>query len=399
MPILNKKFIDALPTPMSGHKITWDTRLAGFGIRVYSSGKRDFIFNYRNKQGRSRRYTIGQVGTFTVDEARKEAYRLCAEVERGGDPAEKDKIARESDTIAQLCEQYMERHSKQFKKPRSIESDQYLIERFIKPNFGARKVTEITSRDVCDIHFRLRDTPYQANRVVEVLSKMFNLAETWGIRERNTNPVPRNIKYREKKRERFLSFEEIGKLNCELERSTLARVEHQSVICAYRLLLLTGCRLSEIQTLKWEYINFENATIHLPDSKTGARDIELNPAAMDILRKHPPKDSNPYVIWSDKTDNYWNDLQNPWQRIRRRAGLEDVRIHDLRHTFASVAIGLGESLTMVGKLLGHTQAQTTMRYAHLSKKVVKESASKVGNAFSNIMNPIQGDNIIQFHAG
>lgn len=144
--------------------------------------------------------------------------------------------------------------------------------------------------------------------------------------------------------------------------------------------MLTGCRLSEIQTLRWEYVDLEARELNLPDTKTGGRVVPLSPSAVQLLASLPRNDDNPWVIHSPRSDSHLTDLQHPWRRIRARAGLDDMRIHDLRHSFASRALALGESLPMIGKLLGHTQVQTTARYAHLARDTVKASAARIGDS-------------------
>jgi integrase len=229
----------------------------------------------------------------------------------------------------------------------------------------------------------MRHIPYQANRTLGVLSKMFNLAEVWGLRPDGSNPCRHVKKYPEEKRERFLDAEELARLGQALREIEAEDSETASVIAAIRLLTLTGCRLTEILTLKWEYI--EGETIHLPNSKTGRRAVYLGTAAREVLNGIEKQPDNPYVITGKKPGSHLTDLQHPWQRVRKRAGLEDVRIHDLRHSFASSAVTLGEGLPMIGKLLGHTQVQTTARYAHLAADPVKSAAERVSETLASAM--------------
>ena len=195
-----------------------------------------------------------------------------------------------------------------------------------------------------------------------------NLAEAWGLRKDGGNPCRSVQKYKEKKRERFLTDGEFNKLGQVLNEIAADGSETLSAVTAIRLLMLTGCRLNEIRTLRWEDVELETAELRLPDGKTGARMVPLSRAAVTVLSALPRPDDNPWVIIGKKPGAHLTDLQHPWRRIRARAGLEDVRIHDLRHSFASRALALGESLPMIGKLLGHTQVQTTARYAHLANE-------------------------------
>ena len=256
------------------------------------------------------------------------------------------------------------------------------VEHFINNAMGKMKTVDINRPDVAAMHHDLRKIPYQANRVLGVLSKMMNLAEIWGLRQGGSNPCRHVKKYPEKGRERFLSKEEFIRLAKVLDEVEFSGEETKSCVNAYRLLMFTGCRLGEIQKLEWTHVKFKTQELHLPDSKTGAKTVYLGNAAIDVLKKIKKLDDNPYVITGKKDGNYLTDLQHPWRRIRAKAKLDDFRIHDLRHSFASNAIALGMSLSMVGKLLGHTQIQTTARYAHLASDPVKEAANLVAQSIA-----------------
>ena len=236
---------------------------------------------------------------------------------------------------------------------------------------GAFRVVDVERKDVAELHNKHRAIPYQANRTLGVLSKMFNLAEIWGLRPDGSNPCRHVPKYREKKRERFLSQEELQRLGQVLSEAEVEGSETPFIIAAFRLLILTGCRLGEIQTLKWEYITPRH--MELPDTKTGARRIPLPQAARDVLDALPRYAGNSYVIAGKLEGRFATDFQHPWRRIRARADLPEVRIHDLRHTYASMAVSGGMPIQMVGRLLGHSQLQTTMRYAHLADDPVLQT--------------------------
>jgi integrase len=270
-----------------------------------------------------------------------------------------------ADTMAALCELYLTRHSHLKKKPSSIKMDHWMIGKYILPHFGRRKITNIKSRDISEFHYSLRNTPTQANRLLEVLSKMFNLAERWGLRPDYSNPCRHIDKYPERQVNRFLSNEELARLHETFTQREANKTETPYMIAAFRLLLLTGCRRGEIQFMKWEYIDWQQKVLRLPDTKTGARCVALNDRTITVLDKIP-RTGSPYVIVNEKTGKPVQEMQKPWRRIREAAGIEDVRIHDLRHTFASRAIAAGLSLTTLGKLLGHSQPLTTQRYAHLA---------------------------------
>jgi integrase len=214
---------------------------------------------------------------------------------------------------------------------------------------------------------------------------MMNLAEAWGLRVDGSNPVRHVAKYHEDKRERYLTRQELQRLGAVLADAQDRSIENPFVIAAIGLLVLTGARLSEILTLRWDHVDLENQVLRLPDSKTGAKLIYLNAAAIKLLRGMPRMQANPYVIAGKKPGARLINLQKPWRRIRARASLPDVRIHDLRHSFASIAAGAGMSLPMIGKLLGHTQPATTARYAHLAADPLRAAADVIGGEISTMM--------------
>lgn len=227
----------------------------------------------------------------------------------------------------------------------------------------------------------MKSTPYQANRTLGVLSIMFTVAHTWGIHTDGVNPCWKVKRYKEEKRERYLTAEELARLGEVLRESN---AEHEAVNCI-QLLLLTGCRLSEIQKLKWAYVDLDAGVLRLPDSKSGAKLVSIGQAAADVFKGIPRIEGNPYVITGQVEGQHLTDMQRPWRRLRKRAELPDVRIHDLRHSFASDALQLGEDLTMIGRLLGHSQVQTTARYAHLKTGPVRAAADKVANAIATAL--------------
>jgi integrase len=257
------------------------------------------------------------------------------------------------------------------------------VDLFISPRLGTFKVGDVKRRDIAELHHDLREIPYQANRTLGVLSKLFNLAEVWGLRPDGSNPCRHVKKYPERRRERHLSPDEIGQLGQTLSEAERSGSEPQPVIDAVRLLMLTGARLSEIQTLKWEHI--QDRYIALPDSKTGAKRIPLGKDALQVLSRIKQLPNNPYVIVGTLPGQHWTDMQRPWRRIRAKAALPNLRIHDLRHTFASIAVGGGESLAIIGRLLGHTQVQTTARYAHLAPDPLHDTADRIAAQISSAM--------------
>lgn len=378
MPKLTKRTVEALAVKADSYFV-WDDQIKGFGVRVMPSGTRTYQVQYR-KGGRTRRASIGRHGTVTVDQARQRAKELLGLVASGANPVEEVSQHRRAPTVGALCERFFQAHVLERCKPSTQREYRRSIDLFIKPAIGAFKVVDVERRDISELHHRLKDRPYQANRTLGVLSKMFNLAEVWGLRPDGSNPCRHVPKYRERKRNRFLSQSELSRLGAVLGACEADGSESPFVIAAFRLLILTGCRLGEIQTLQWDFITPHG--MELPDSKTGARRIPLPQPARAVLSSLPRLADNPYVIAGTVTGQHITDLQHPWRRIRALAGLDDVRIHDLRHTYASNAVSSGMPIQMVGRLLGHTQLQTTMRYAHLADDPVRRAAEENAAALS-----------------
>lgn len=378
---ITKRLVDGLAAKASDYFV-WDDELAGFGIRVLPSGRKAYVVQYR-AGGRTRRNAFSHVGTMTPDEARKHARELLVSVDKGQDPSAEQAAYRRIPTVAKLCDKFLEEYVPKRCKPSTTKEYQRSVDLFIKPRLGTFKVSDVKRSDIASLHHDLRDIPYQANRTLGVLSKLFNLAEVWELRPDGSNPCRHVEKYREQKRERFLNFDEIGRLGQILDEAERNDTESPFVIAAIRLLILTGARLGEIQTLKWAYV--QDNCLALPDSKTGAKRIVLSKDAMEVLKRARKVPGNPYVIAGNIEGQHLTDMQRPWRRIRKLAKLPDVRIHDLRHSFASVAAGGGESLMTIGKLLGHNQAQTTARYAHLAHEPVKATADRVAGEISSAM--------------
>ncbi len=372
MPKLTKRSVEALTIKAEDYFV-WDDEVKGFGVRVMPSGARTYQVQYR-KGGRTRRVSVGRHGTVTVDQARRHAKELLGLVASGGNPVEDVAQHRRAPTVGALCERFFQVHVLERCKVSTQREYRRSIDLFIKPAIGAFKVVDVERKDIADLHHRLKDRPYQANRTLGVLSKMFNLGEVWGLRPDGSNPCRHVPKYREKNRSRYLTQAELMRLGTVLSECEADGTESPHVVAAFRLLVLTGCRLGEIQTLKWEYIT--PSGMELPDTKTGARRIPLPQPARAVLAALPRLAGNPYVICGAVDGQRITDLQRPWRRIRALAGLDDVRIHDLRHTYASNAVSSGMPIQMVGRLLGHTQLQTTMRYAHLADDPVRRAAEE-----------------------
>ena len=378
---ITKRMVDQLKAD-GADTFHWDADLPGFGVRVRGSGRKYYVVQYR-ADGRVRRITLGRHGAVPTETARRRAMAAISEAKGGGDPAAARDERRKAVTMKQLGKQFLEEYVPNHCKPSTAYEYGRSVKFFIDPRIGRRKVRDIKRSDIAELHHELRETPYQANRTLGVLSKMFSQAEVWGLRRDGSNPCLHVKRYKEEKRERFLNAEEFSRLGQVLDEILRDGSETRSAVVAFRLLMLTGCRLSEIQKLRWEHVDLDAGELHLPDTKTGGRAVPLAPSAVRLLQTLPRDEDNPWVIAGKRPDSHLTDLQHPWRRVRARADLEDVRIHDLRHSFASRALALGEGLPMIGKLLGHTQVQTTARYAHLARDTVKASAARIGDSIDS----------------
>jgi integrase len=329
---------------------------------------------------------IGKYGRLTVEKARKKARKALSQVDDGADPSSERQAARAAPTMEDLAERYLKQHAAPKKKPASVEEDRRMFRNQILPTLGKLKVAGVTRGDISALHARLGSTPYRANRVLALLSKAFNLATVWGWRPEGDNPCRHVDRYPEKRRERYLSLEEIANLGRVLDQAEHERTELPGVITAIRLLLLTGCRLREILTLRWEDVDLEDGCLHLTDSKTGKRTVHISQAAVEVLTQAERLEGNPWVIPGVRKGQHLVNLTKPWYRLRQQAGLDGVRIHDLRHTYASFGAAAGYSLLLIGKMLGHSKAATTERYAHLAADPVRQAAEVVGREISAALN-------------
>ena len=355
--------------------IYWDRDLPGFGVRVYRSGARVYLVQGRGPGG-SKRIAVGRHGVISADEARRRGAMLLTRIKAGEEP-ERRSGTEAGPTVAELAERYLTEHVAVRCKPNTARGYRHVIDKHVLPVLGKQPISALGREHVADLHFRLRRTPTAANQAVDALSRMLNQAEAWGLIPPGGNPCRFVAKYRTRRLERFLTEEEFRRLGETLDALEAEGRVPVHAATALRLLMLTGCRRSEIMTLRWEDVHLEANEIRLRDSKTGPRVVPLSPGTARVLAGLPRDAGNPWVIAGRKPGTRFTHIAYYWYRVRERAGLDDVRLHDLRHSFASRALALGESLSMIGKLLGHTKIQTTARYAHLARDSVKESAARV----------------------
>jgi integrase len=389
---ITKRSVDAL-RPDGAETVLWDSELKGFGVRVQKSAGKTYILKYRAGQGRNapqRKYTIGKHGALTPDEARAEAKRLLALVTRGKDPAADKAAAKAAPTVAALAQRFLFEQVELKRKASTAREYHRLLDNVIVPALGRRKVADVTRTDVQRLHQSRRGTPVEANCALRLLSALFTFAERDGERPGGSNPCRYVERFPQKQHERFLSADEMARLG-----DVLASYGGSPyVTAAIKLLVFTGARLGEILGLQWEWVDFERGEARLPDSKTGAKTVHLPPPALTVLEALPRVEGNRYVIVGGIAGAALANLQKPWRAIRKAAGLEDVRLHDLRHAFASVGVASGMGLPIIGKLLGHSQWQTTQRYAHLASDPVKAAAVSIAGKIDAAMRSGKVDNAV-----
>ena len=369
MPKLTKRFIDSIqPDPAKTLKY-WDTELKGFGVVVLPSGRCTYCIKYRNADRVQKHLKIGVHGQITAEEARNLAKIRLGKVAYGEDLAETAKQVRHMPTMNELAEKYFELHAEQKKRSKSIKEDKSMLKNHILKKFGARKVESITIEDIQEFHASLNKTPVQANRIVALLHTMFNLAVRW--RWRTDNPASGIEKYQEEKRTRWLQDDEMKRLLNILDSSP-----HKTTAYIVQLALLTGSRKDEILKATWDQFDLKKGIWTKLSHTTKQKRMEhlpLAPAALNILKEIEKKKSeSPFLFPGKVKGKPLQDIKKSWTTIRKQANVEDCTIHDLRHTYASHLVSSGLSLSIVGKLLGHTQASTTLRYAHLADKPLRE---------------------------
>ena len=402
---ISKRTVDSLKPG----NIVWDSVVTGLAVRCQKKAK-VFILKYRFAGGQ-RWYSIGKHGSpWTVDDARTEAQRLLGLVADGVDPAEVKEYESKDITISALCEMYLAeaptlilKRKKRAKKASTIAIDRSNIESHIKPLIGKRPIRSVTKTDVDSMQQDIvagktatkgaktkprgrtvvKGGPGAAARSVKVLGAVYTYAiEKKGLLKEN--PVNGVVVAETKSRERFLTTEELARLGDTLDACQKEGV-NPTAIAAIRTLIFTGARKSEILGLRWKWCDFERRQIRLPESKTDAKTIPLGAPALDLLSSLPRIQGNPFVFPATSDDGHFVGLGKIWGNIRARAGLDDVRIHDLRHSFASVAVAGGDSLYLVGKVLGHRQAKTTEKYVHLSDDPVLAVTERAANRIAAAM--------------
>lgn len=392
---INDRTVRNLPVPAKGNKLYYDETDHGFAVRITSGGVCAFVVNYAIR-GRERRITIGNYPAWSVEAARMQARALRRQIDDGRDPLEKREKDRAAPTVNGLCDRYLAEHAETRKRPRSAHEDRRMIDRFVRPRIGSRKADTIRFDDIDRLHREVTSEsgPVYANRLHALLSKMFSLAVRWRIVAENPcKGVERN---RENKRKRYLSVKELETLAAVLDaypgndEHSARRRQSCNVI---RLLLLTGARKGEALRATWDQFDLAAGRWVKPGAETKQKtdhEVPLSRPAVELLAEIRAEGrESPYVF--PMGDGYQRDIKNAWAEIRTRAGIADVRVHDLRHSYASQLASAGLGLPVIGRLLGHTQAATTARYAHLSDDPLREATERVGVMFKAAVGGKRGD--------
>jgi integrase len=370
--------IKRLPTPETGNKVHYDDAVRGFGCRVTANGHRSFILNYRTKSGRERRITIGATANWQVAAARAEAKKLKQVIDQGGDPLGEIESARSAPSMAELCDRFIEEHVSR-KRANTARAYGLLLRLYVRPQLGSKRVSEVSFSDIDALHRKVTKAgrPAQANRLVAMLGRMFTLAIRWQLRMDNPcKGVERNVEHL---RRRYLTPDELARLT-----AALANAPDQQAANAIRLALLTGARSGEVLTARWADIDLTAGTWSKPPSSTKQKRAHTVPLAgparqlLAEIARQQAGEQGEFVFPGNGQTGHLRNIKHLWYRLCRDAKLTDLRLHDLRHSYASQLVSSGASLVLVGSLLGHSQAQTTLRYAHLFDDTQREAVEKVG---------------------
>lgn len=396
--------------PSAARFVVWDSIVPGYGIMVHPSGKKSFILSYRALEGTKRKPTLGTFGAMTVEQGRDLARDLLGKVRAGEDPSQARRMARAAATVSDAADRYMAEHARVHKKKRSADTDESNLKLHIRPRWGTRKVASITYNDVVALHMSMKDTPGAANRIVALLSKMFNLCEAWGLRPLNTNPCRHLRKYPEKKLHHHLSELELARLAKVLREAEdaharvaaghpkdddLELAELPVAIAVIRLLILTGMRKGEALNLKWSEVDYDRRELRLEDSKDQhasktpeLKIIPLNGPARDLIEAQSRIVGSPWVFPGRDESKPFVGLPKIAKRLYKRAGLAHLRpAHDFRHNFGTAGTGENFSLTLVGSLLGHKSPLTTKRYAQAADDPQRAAADQIAGKLAAAMAP------------
>lgn len=392
--IITQRFVERLEAPKEGNRVEWDGQIPGFGVRITAAKVISFVLNY-SIHGRERRYTIGRWPEWSAKAARDEALELRRDIVDGKDPLHEKMLSRSERTVSDLAKEYLERHAEVHKRASTLRNDRAMLKGLIEPHIGQLSLSAVGRRDIEALHQSLKATPYRANRVLSLLSSMFNKAVDWGWLL--VNPAKKIRRYHEDRREGWLTADQLAALDKALDDYGKESAE------AIRLLILTGSRENEVLGAEWSQFDLERGIWTKPSHHTKEKKTEhvpLSSAALLVLKRMAEKKHDKFLFPGHGTKAARRSIRRPWVQACRMAGLATpytiqgkrkeltrwrpiVRIHDLRHTFASHLVSRGASLPVVGRLLGHTLPSTTARYAHLAD----ESLRSATNGFAAMLYP------------
>ena len=378
-----KRTVDALE-PHDVAYTEFDSEIPGFGCRVYPSGAKSFCLEYRPGAGgrgvNKKRLTLGRFGAMTVAQARQAALIALAEVRLGSDPAAERGRQRASPSVDDLIHAFLERHVSGL-KPKTKEGYSAALAKLRKMH-GGLKAISLTREQVAALHRAMKTTPYLGNWFLAAVSRLYSWSSEQGLLPQDfPNPARRIPRFKEWARERFLSRDEFERLGAALRTAPVDPYAAAAIL----LLVMTGARVTEILHARWSWLDIERGLLNLPDSKTGKKSIFINAPALAILKALPRLEGNPFIFPGRRKGLPLAHLGGPWIAIKQTAGLQGVRLHDLRHSFASIGAGASMGLPLIGRLLGHAQASTTARYAHLADDQARRAVETIGATISAAM--------------
>jgi integrase len=378
---LTKRVVDAAAFGTRDYELR-DTVVPGFLLKVTPAGGKIFMLQYRTNAGIRRKPTIGRFGELTVEQARSIAGDWLADVRRGQDPSAEKAAVRAAPSVEELCTKFIEDYSKPKNRPRTVESYQGYIDRHIIPNLGALKVRDVTRTDVSTLITWMKKTPVTANRVLACLRKMFNMSEVWGLREDGTNPCRHIPKYPESGKTRLITDDEMARLFRYLDRAVAEGLEHPFLALAIRLQFAFAARMSEIVSMKWEWVDFTNRRVAWPDSKTGQMSKPISEDVVVLLSKAARLEGSPYVVPSVCKPGQpmcWTAYSRGWTRVLKRAGIPHVGTHGIRHRATTEIANSGVPVKVGMQLTAHKTVTQFMRYVHTEDEAVRAAAETVAS--------------------
>jgi integrase len=388
---LTKAVVASLPTPEQAQAFVWDSVLKGFGVRVSCAGVKTYVAQFKVRGGKERRMAVGRCDRVALDKARIEASKLISAADLGGDPATERREARnvsedQNPLFKDFAAHWLEDVAKRKNRDSTLKHRRLLLDNHVLPELGNKRLSEITQRHIEEMHHKVSKAfPVAANRTVSLCSAIFSTAVRWGLV--SDNPalgIERNVEHG---RERYLTLDEIMTLQTALDESPL-----QNSADTVRVLMLTGARVGEVLCMRWDHLDLKEGVWVKPAATTKQNKIHrvpLSPPVIDLLKARFKKqqsgkkrDKSDWVFPGKSKQGHMTTIRTFWAAVCKRAKIKGVRIHDLRHTFASLLVSSGESLPVVGALLGHTQAKTTSRYAHLLDGPLRSASDRVAEIAS-----------------